>query len=97
MAGDSRVVPGLVDKNRVRADAQNLGADLLELLVIVGGLRQFRGANEGEVRGVEQQNHPLALVAQEPDFLDLFLVEYFELKVSYLLTNLNHSCHLSRS
>jgi hypothetical protein len=46
---------------RVRADAVDLGVQLLEARVLVGQIAELRGAHEREVCRIEEENRPLPL------------------------------------
>ena len=61
------VVPHLVDEVAVHADGDDLDAQLLQHRVLVGDRRHFRRSDEGEVAGVEAEQHPLAQVVRELD------------------------------
>lgn len=63
-----RVVPGLVHKVRVAGYGVDLTADLFELLVFIRQILKFRGADEGEIRRVEEE---YALLAQYIRLADL--------------------------
>ena len=53
-------MPGLVDEVGVAGDGVDLTADGLEVGVFIGQVLQFRGADEGEVGGIEEEHGPLA-------------------------------------
>ena len=53
-------MPGLVDIVGVAGDGVDLTAHRLELVVEVGQVLQLRGADEGEVGGIEEEHAPLA-------------------------------------
>jgi hypothetical protein len=48
--------------DRVGRDADDLGADALEVVEALAESGQLRRADEGEVERVEQEHDPLALV-----------------------------------
>ncbi|CAM2152831.1 protein of unknown function [Pararobbsia alpina] len=56
-----RVVPSLVREMRIGRDAVDLNAELLELVVVICQVAEFRRAHEREVRRVEHNHRPLAL------------------------------------
>ncbi|CAM6005214.1 unnamed protein product [Sphagnum balticum] len=56
---------------RIDGDSQDLAVVLAEVLSAVGKLYNFGGADEGKVKGVEEEEEPLALVAFERYFLEI--------------------------
>jgi len=64
----------------VGGDDVDLGASLLELGVVVGGVLDLGRAVEGEGRRHEDQDRPLAVQALLGDFDELAIVEGFGLE-----------------
>lgn len=58
------VTPREVRELRVRGNGDDLGTELFELGGLLGEVSEFRGADEGEVSRVEDQDGPLALGLQ---------------------------------
>ena len=75
------VVPGLMSEDGVRADAQDLGSLLFELVVIFSGLLQFRGTDKGKICGIEQQYQPLPLIVGKLNFFGLVVLVNLELEI----------------
>ncbi|MPM17428.1 hypothetical protein SDC9_63817 [bioreactor metagenome] len=69
------VVPGLVDEVRVGRHGEDLDAELLQLLVVVGHVTELGRADEGEVGRVEEEDGPLADGVLVGDLDELPLVE----------------------
>ena len=82
-------MPRLVDENGIRADAQYLGALLLELAIVFRGFFKFRRADKREISWVEEQHEPLASVVGQFNFLDLLVVIDLEFEVVDFLADLN--------
>jgi hypothetical protein len=64
------VGPGQVRELAVDGGSDDLATEVLELLSAVGVLDDLRGANEGEVERVEEQDNPLSLVVGQADRLE---------------------------
>ena len=54
------VVPCLVSEVRIGAYRVNFHTELLEFGIVFGQVYEFRGAHEGEVSGIEEEDGPLA-------------------------------------
>ena len=68
------LLPDLVREATVRAHRENLHAQTDQYVMIGGDRRQFRGSDEGEVTGVEAQQHPLPGVVRQADLFETALV-----------------------
>src|SRR6202008_284812 len=70
-----RVQPGAVRINRVSRNADDIGADVREILVTIAEGRQFGRANKSEVKWIENENKPLAAIIGKlhrlVEFLDI--------------------------
>ena len=55
-------MPGFVNVHGVCADGKNFRANLLEFAVQIRGFFKFGRADKGEIRGIKEQNSPLAFV-----------------------------------
>lgn len=67
--GRGIVVPGLVNEDGVRAEAQDFGAILFELVVALSSLLQFRERDKSKIFGIEQQYQRLLLIVGNLVFL----------------------------
>ena len=85
--------PRLVAVLAVDARAEDLGAQLLELLVALGEALDLRGAHEGEVERIEEEDHPLAAVVAELHVDELAVDDALEGEVGCGLTYLY--CHVA--
>ncbi len=64
-------MPGLVNKGGITAHAEDFCVVALELVVQYGHLFEFGRTDKGEVRGIEDEDHPFAPVLGELDLFDL--------------------------
>ena len=62
-----------VDEVRVDGASDDLAAVLSEVFGVVAELDNLGGADEGEVKGVEEEHQPFVLVVLEGDFLEVVL------------------------
>ena len=63
-----------MDVCRVPADAEHFSAEVCEVSVIRGHLFEFLRADEGEVCGVKNEDHPFAAVICGVDLCDVAFV-----------------------
>ena len=73
-------MPSLVHKVGVAAHREHLHTGGFQLVVLLGEVHQFRGTNEGEVGGIEEEQGPLAFDVFAGNGLELAVLEsvYFE-------------------
>ena len=62
--GEFFLLPDLMDETAVHAARQDLHSQRLELFVLDGDRRQFRGSDKGEITGVKAEGYPLSLVVR---------------------------------
>jgi hypothetical protein len=78
-----------VPKGAVDADGQNFGPQGLDLVVLGGNCRQFRGSFKGEIPGVEREHHPFAFVIRQLHLFDFATDLGVGLKIQGRLAHLN--------
>jgi hypothetical protein len=80
-----------MDEFGVRTHRNDLGAGLLESIILLCQSSKFRGSDEGKVGGVKEENGPLfrGLLRSEAYFAEIPLCRFesFELEVGYGLTD----------
>ena len=67
--------PGQMAELAVNGNAEDFGVLAGEICVAVAEGRDFCGADEGEIQGIEEEHHVLAAVLGQGDFLE-FLVHH---------------------
>src|SRR5690349_951133 len=63
-------LPGLVAEFAVRGAGDDLGAHLLEVLILLVESLDLGRAHESEVQGIEKEHHPLPFVIGKLDLLE---------------------------
>ena len=84
------VVPGLVDKVGVAGHGVDLAALSLEGVVVLSQLLELGGAHKGEVRGIEEEQGPLAQDVSLGDGLELAILEGLDGKIADFLVDEGH-------
>src|SRR5262249_40497544 len=86
--------PGQVHELGVRARGQDLRVAILELAIEVAKALDLRGAHEGEVLGIEENDQPFALVRVVVDVdeggLDVRRDRRLEIELGELLSDSEH-------
>jgi hypothetical protein len=57
----------------VHGDSENLSVATGEIAVAVAESGDFRGADEGEIEGVEKEDHVLAAIVRQGDLLEFLI------------------------
>src|SRR5690554_6129607 len=86
-----RIMPGFVHKVAVRGNGIDLRTRLLELLVQVCQIAELRGADKGEVSGVEHEDRPLTQYVCLAYILELSVVKCLDFKVIDLSADQRHA------
>jgi len=83
------VVPRLMREDGIRRDRDNFGVQRLELRVELRELLELCRADEGEVRGIEDENEPPPAELREAHHLDFPLMIRFKFEVGHRLAHLH--------
>ena len=84
------VVPRLVDEVGVRGDRVDLAARLLEVGILVLQVLELRGADEGKVRGIKEENTPLPKNIRLRDGLELTVMVRLNLEIANFFVDHGH-------
>jgi len=75
------LAPSVVSKFGINGAAQNFGADLTELLDLVGEGNDLRWAHKCEIQRVEEENYPFPAILGQGDLLEILPNQGFRFEI----------------